>query len=127
MRRRLGIMSLRAAVGVFVAAVAILFVVYRLSDRREQVPNSPEHARPFMCEQCKHVFELTPQQRIELEKDADYDVPDHMTQGILLMQCPSCGQKAARDAWRCPHCNKVHLPPRYKPLGVCPSCGGQPG
>lgn len=119
-------MSLRAAVVLAVVALVILVLVYRHSDRRSEYPDTPEHARPFMCEHCKHVFELTPRQRVELEQDAAYEVPDHRTQGVLLLPCPACGQKAARDAWRCPGCGEVHLPPRYALPKACPGCGRKP-
>lgn len=121
------LMSLRAAAGLVVVALLTLTVVYWYSDRRSEYPDAPELARPFMCEKCRHVFELTPKQRVELEKDAAYEVPDDRVQGTLLLPCPACREKAARDAWQCPNCGDVHLPPRYKSPRECPSCGRKSG
>ncbi|HEY3243156.1 MAG TPA: hypothetical protein VGM03_07375 [Phycisphaerae bacterium] len=99
---------------VVIVGLTVYFGVRNL-DTRRQLPNNPESARTYICEQCGHVVSLTPRQFdemiAEMERNAA-SVPQapFMERKTTILMCPVCKQRSLLAAQPCPICQNPYAP-----------------
>ncbi len=113
-------MQLKGRSGTVLQVAAIVFIVAALAYSARSLwtgagrqSGSEKDAVILVCAKCDQETVLPSAEYKKLSRDPQ-------TGGV---QCPKCGEKAARIATvRCPHCNRAIPPqPANAPL-VCPFC-----
>ncbi len=113
-----------------IGGVAVYRLAFGGDALRDDLPDTPESAQPFVCLECGHAFNITPRQRMNLLQQGGRIDRDEMTaRRTQYLPCPACGKTAAVPGAPCPQCGKPFV--RRTPDGqrhvACPGCeAGRP-
>jgi hypothetical protein len=106
-------------------AAAGYFLYQTMASPISVMPDSPQYAQDFGCEQCGHVYSLTPRARAELMADqAKVEQSELTSIRRVKLPCPQCKAQACVAAATCPECGASYAR-RTKDgalRSLCPAC-----
>ncbi|MFQ5424727.1 MAG: hypothetical protein ACE5F9_12205 [Phycisphaerae bacterium] len=102
-------------IGVIVVALVGAGVAFWLSrPGSSTLPDAPESATEWMCDECRHAFSLTISEVSEAQAKAG---------GASPLFCPACNEKDAYRVATCPKCATKYFSSDVPgSSGVCPKC-----
>ncbi|NLX24218.1 MAG: hypothetical protein GXY55_21425 [Phycisphaerae bacterium] len=102
-------------------AGAVFFTMRGRGDDEARQLDTPESARPYICLDDGHVFQVTP---ADFKRLTEKLPPDDHGGNVLVIPCPTTGQVTATPAEQCPN-DQTYFPLRQKngKFGKCPKCG----
>ncbi len=105
----------QAKIAIIVVALSGSALIYFITrSGADPIPDTPESATGWMCQECEHVFSLTAMAAGEEYRRAGGQPP---------LFCPACNEKQAYRAATCSTCGTKYFGFEVPGQpGVCPKC-----